>query len=333
MENFTILGLTVYPYGLAVALAGIAALLLARAEYKKRAVRPGALSWAAVLMIPLGFLGARLGYCLSNLDWVSQQEAGFFFQFTSGGYHLYGAMAGAALALLLASRIARVPFARLSDGLAAPAALMIALCRLAEGLVGEGYGWNVRQWFMEDEGMSLIVLEDTGFFERFPFAIPNMYGSWRWAVFVVEALIALGICAVLLRQKRRKAGGQTALLLILYAATQLLGESMRQDAVLRWGFVRVNQVLGAVVLAGTLALCAALAPGRNGKKIACGAGGLVASFCLVAAMEFALEKKIGFLEWMPMDVCYVVMAGACALAIGAVLPLWRRAFPLESAEK
>jgi hypothetical protein len=34
---------------------------------------------------------------------------------------------------------------------------------------------------------------------------------------------------------------------------------------------------------------------------------------LVIAMEFALEKKIGFLEWMPMDLCYLVCAAGCWL--------------------
>ena len=32
---------------------------------------------------------------------------------------------------------------------------------------------------------------------------------------------------------------------------------------------------------------------------------------LAGAMEFALEKKIGFLEWMPMDLCYVVSGLGC----------------------
>jgi len=47
---------------------------------------------------------------------------------------------------------------------------------------------------------------------------------------------------------------------------------------------------------------------------------------VVMAMEFALEKKISAIEFMPMDVCYLLMAGGCALMIGCIVPHWRRAF-------
>ena len=42
------------------------------------------------------------------------------------------------------------------------------------------------------------------------------------------------------------------------------------------------------------------------------------------AMEFALEKKIMALEWMPMDMCYVIMFLACLWMIFAFRSLWRK---------
>ena len=44
-------------------------------------------------------------------------------------------------------------------------------------------------------------------------------------------------------------------------------------------------------------------------------------------MEFALEQKISFLEWMHMDLCYLVMGLACLGLVLTVLPFWKRAFP------
>ncbi len=45
---------------------------------------------------------------------------------------------------------------------------------------------------------------------------------------------------------------------------------------------------------------------------------------IVIAMEFALEKKIVFLEAVPMDVCYLVMAAACIGIIMFVGSVWKK---------
>lgn len=326
MEPISILGLTVYPYGLAVSAAAALCLALAALSFRRMKADARVLSWFAPLAVALGLLGSRAGFCLAAFDWVAQDGPGFFFQFARGGYMLYGTLAGCALALLISCRICRSPFAPAADALAAPGMLMIALCRLAEGLVNQGYGWPIEDWFMEDSGMSLFVWEDPSVLYGLPFGVADYYGSYNWAVFVFEALVALGIAAALVKVRVNRAGGRAALMLVLYAATQVLCESLRQDAVLRWGFVRVNQIIGGVVLAGALALCFALSRKRSGRRLAISIGAMLLSMAVVIAMEFALEKKISAIEWMPMDVCYLLMGLACAGLIGCILPHWKRAF-------
>lgn len=322
--------MTIYPYGLSLAIAAAIALVLSGFSFRKALIKADALSWFAVLALPMGFLGARLAYCLAALDWVVQEGFGFFFQFSRGGYMLYGAIFGGALALWLTSRITGESFARMADQLAAPVMVMILLGRLAEGLVGQGYGWCAEDWFMEDSGMSLFVIEEPTFFYRLPFAVADMYSNYNWAVFIFEALLAGGIAVILLRTKVSRNGGKAVLALLLYASTQVLCESLRQDAVLRWGFVRINQVIGAVLIAGILALCYCLAKPRRGKQLTAAIVGMVISMLMVMAMEFALEKKISAIEFVPMDVCYLIMALSCLGLIFSVLPLWKRAF--QSAE-
>lgn len=319
-------GLTIYPYGLATAAAAVLSLLLAVCCFRKAKLDVNLLSWFAPLAIVLGLLGARIGFCLAALDWVSQDGPGFFFQFTRGGFMLYGALAGCVLALVLACRICKAPLAPAADALAVPAMVMIALCRLAEGLVEQGYGWCIEDWFMEDSGMSLFVWEDPSLLYRFPFGIADFYGSYNWAVFVFEALVAVGIGIALSRLTVRRAGGRGVMMVLLYAATQLLCESLRQDSVLRWGFVRVNQVIGAVLIAGVLILCYCLTKEKSPRKLAGSFGLMLLGMGIVIAMEFALEKKISAIEFVPMDVCYLFMAMACALMIGCIYPHWQRAF-------
>lgn len=326
MATIDLFGLTIYTYGLATAAAAVIALLLAVRTFRKVHLDVNVLSWFAPLALVLGLLGARAGYCLAAWDWVSQEGAGFFFEFTRGGYMLYGALAGCALALLIACRICKCAVAPVADALSAPAMVMIALCRLAEGLVEQGYGWCIEDWFMEDSGMSLFVWEDPSILYRLPFGVADFYGSYNWAVFIFEALVAIGIAVVLYRLTVKKAGGKAVMMVLLYAATQILCESLRQDSVLRWGFVRVNQIIGAVLIAGVLVLCFCLTEKRDWRKFVGSFLLMLLGMGVVIAMEFALEKKISAIEFVPMDVCYTLMALACALIVGCIRPHWKRAF-------
>lgn len=319
-------GLTIYPYGLAVAGAAVIALLLAAWNFRKAKLDVNLLSWFAPLAIALGVLGARIGFCLASFDYVAQEGLGFLFAFTSGGFMLYGALLGAAAALVIACRICKCCPACAADALAVPGMVMIALCRLAEGLVEQGYGWVIEDWFAGDTGMSLFTWADPSVLFRFPFGVADFYGGYKWAVFVYEALVAIGIAIALTRLTVKRSGGRAVMMVLLYAATQILCESLRQDSVLRWGFVRVNQVVGAVLIAGVLVLCFCLTKNRDWRKLVGSFALMLLGMGVVMAMEFALEKKISAIEFLPMDVCYLLMAGGCALMIGCIVPHWRRAF-------
>ena len=319
-------GLTLYPYGLAVAGAAVVALLLAVWNFRKAKLDVNILSWFAPLAIVLGLLGARVGFCLASFDYVAQDGVSFVLELTRGGFMLYGALAGCVVALVIACRICKACPACAADALAAPGMVMIALCRLAEGLVEQGYGWVIADWFAEDTSMSIFTWADPSVLYRFPFGVADYYGGYKWAVFVFEALVALGIAIALTRLTVKRSGGRAVMMVLLYAATQILCESLRQDSVLRWCFVRVNQVVGAVLIAGVLVLCFCLTKNRDWRKFAGSFLLMLLGMGLVMAMEFALEKKISAIEFLPMDMCYLIMGGACALMIGCIAPHWQRAF-------
>lgn len=327
MTTFSLGGLTVYGYGLALACAAALCLVLAARCFRRAGLRADSLSLFAVLALPLGVLCARALYCLIRFNWFAAKGFPYLFHLTEGGFVLYGAMGGCVLAALLAARLSHQSAAKMLDALSVPAAVMIALSRLAEGLAGQGYGWYVEDWFDPDMGMSLFHPEQFDALLRFPFAVQDSYEEWRWAVFVIEALIALAIAVALLRVRPRRDGGRATLFILMYAAMQALGESLRQDAVLRWGFVRVSQVLSAVIVGAVLLACCMKAPRGGGKRVACCWAGTLCAMLMVIAMEFALEKKIVFLEFLPMDVCYAVMALSCVGLILAVRPMWALAFP------
>lgn len=324
----------IYPYGLAVAGAVLIGLFWARALCARRGLAAQTVSVFAVFGLPLSFLCARLLYCLICLDGFSRRGVAYFFDFAGGGYTLFGALLGGVLALALTARRTRQPWGRIADALCAPAALVIALGRLAEGLVGQGYGWYVEDWFDPMNGMSLFHPQEFDGLMRFPFAVQDMYGEWSWAIFVLEALLALVIALLALRRGEGERSGDTALRALLeLCAAQILCESLRQDAVLRFGFVRVSQVLGALVAVALLIYGCLRMERPTPARVAGPVAGTLISAGVVVAMEFALEKKIVLLEALPMDVCYLLTALAClglVKSVGAALLAPRRAETTQS---
>ena len=329
MEALHLGPITLYPYGLVMAAAAALGFALMAGQGKKHGLKNGTISWFAVLSIPLAVLFARIGYCLAMLDWILDQGLDFFWQFSRGGYMLYGALLGGVLAGALTAKLTRQPMGSILDAAAAPTALMIALCRMAEPLVNLGYGYDIEEWFDPFEEKCMIAWEDPSILFRFPLGEQNYYGVWCFAVYLPEAITALVIFLILLSLKKRRPGGKALLFLLLYAGTQPFWESMRQDAVLKWGFVRASQLFSAIVILIVLILCWRMLqktvrrPSAFWKSFV----GILLSCGVIMAMEFALEKKIGFLAWMRMDLCYAVMALGCLGLIFSVFPVWKKAFP------
>lgn len=171
--------------------------------------------------------------------------------------------------------------------------------------------------------MSLFHPEQYDWALRFPFAVQDMYKEWSWAVFVLEALVALIILAVLLFTKPRRPGWKALLLLMLYATSQIACEAMREDAVVRWGFVRANQVFGLIGVVAAVSIGSIRLPRGEKKTLVMAWLGLVIAAGLVVAMEFAVEQKIPFLRWMTTDLCFAVLCIGCLLMLWSTLPLWR----------
>ncbi len=328
MEPIELLGLKVYPYGLSIALAAGLGFLLMYAQAEKAGIKNDSVSYFALFALALCPLLARAGWCLASFGWVSQQEALFFFHFTRGGFMFYGALAGCLLAAWLTAKVTKQGVGVILDAAAAPAALTLCLSRLAENLVHQGFGRNIYDWFDPWMEQSMISLEEPDFFFRFPFGMVDRYGEWNWNIACLEAIAALVILVICLRVKSRRSGAKFCLGSLCYAAFQVSLESMRQDAVLRWGFVRVNQILSGVVIVLVMVCCMRLAAGKPNarKQFLCALFGTLPLMGVAMAMEFALEKKIGFLTWMRMDVCYVVMVLSCLMMVWLCLPLWRTAY-------
>lgn len=275
------------PYGVFVAAAGLLAIALLCAQRAKAARRchPHAdgpiavihkvhhLDLALFAMIP-AFICARLAYCLARFSFYFMEMGPMSVLRTwEGGFMLYGAVLGALLGTAALAKRRGADVAATLDEIACPGLLAVAVCRLGEFSAYEGVGtWIENPLLM-----------------RLPFAVCNEYGEWQLAVFLWAALAALILMGCMARVKAGT-GERILSALLLYACCQVVLESLRMDSCLKVGFVRVSQVLSAVVIL----LVTLLRARRNGgeKMMIRRAAVVAALVALVGGIEWALDKTV-----------------------------------------
>ena len=270
--------------------------------------------------LPLSVFCGHLLYCAAlPFEVVPDYGWLFFLEPWRGGYMFYGCALGASLAVLLTGR----KDGRLWDLLAVSLLAVLACVRFAEPLDGQGQG---------------IDLESGSPFCFFPvaYANPEWPDEWNLAVFFWEGVYALLVLVVTLVRLKKRAPGQSALTaLILYAAGQVIFESLRRDQVVRWLFVRVSQLISALILAAVVII--AIVRGLRGRK-----GALLMSLILlfiggVIALEFAVEKPLalpgGTLVYFSLPVTYSLIA-LCAAGMGAAaMAAAKSLFPKRQSER
>ena len=293
---FFVGSLPVTAYALCVTLGALLAVALTACVGRSRIGLNASLS-LSLAVIPCAALGARLVYCATNFQYIQIDLLGyipgFLWQPWQGGYTLYGAILGGMAGAWLYGRATRRPVRRLLDIAAPGAALALMLARLGEYFTGQGLG-------------KLVETESLQFF---PLAVPNLWEEWCLPVFFYEAVAACVIMIVVLPVLRR--GGPAAeVFIILLGLTQVLLESWRADEFIRFGFVRFNQIVSAVLMAAVLALRLIRSVKRRGwdawaiTRIAL----YLAGIGIVIAIEFALDKSS-----IDNRLLYVVMAATLAV--------------------
>ena len=297
----SVFGLPVTAYALCLVVSLGIGLLCFFLDGRKKGMDIDVLWRTALLSLPLGLIGARLFHFIGNYFYYEEMGFAALLRLWDGGFALWGAVGGVALAALIAGKWSRVSVSSLLDTLAAPAALTIGLSRFAEYFSGEGIGPYV----------------ETEAFMRFPFAVYRAdYEVWNWAVFILEGIAALVIFLVL-RSKKRPAGDTARLFLLLYSACQITLESLRRDHCLRWLFVRVSQLTALIVILGLMAAAilrfrktrSSIKPGKTALSWL-----LVALFAIIiVAIEFSFDGKI--LRDLPVWAGYLIMA-CCSAGIG-----------------
>lgn len=243
---FNLFGIPVHWYGIIIAVAMVLAIELISREFKRKDFGDDIGYDAALWVIPIGFIGARIYYVLFEWEYYSQ-HLGEIIQIWNGGIAIYGGVIAGTLAMLLYAKRKKFPFFLLTD-VATPYLLMAqGIGRWGNFVNQEAHGGPVSQDFLSN---TLHLPQ---------FIVDNMQidGTYYHPTFLYESLWNfLGVVLLLLvRHKKQdlKLGETTFLYLIWYAFGRFFIEGLRTDS-LYWGPIRVSQALSMVLFVAGIAL-------------------------------------------------------------------------------
>lgn len=237
-----------------------------------------------ITVIPGMLLGAVCGLTAAKVLYVLMMAASelprfglnAFIRTQAETFCFVGGCAGASAGVALGAKLTKEKAWPVLDAFAPAGALMICGLRVGEMYLGRlGAGSYV-------DASSPMA--------RFPFAVANEYGEWFYAVFMLEALMAL-IVAVVFLVRREKLPGETFEQTAFYlAVTQILCENLRARG-MKYGFVHAEQLLCAVIIVAIVVHLCAKTKGQL-KPLArfWPVLGILVCIGLVVAVEFIRQK-------------------------------------------
>lgn len=238
-----------------------------------------------------GVILAKLVYYLAMINFmVMYGWLRSLVDVTMGTFSYYGGVTGFCLGVVLSARLTHQKPMELLNAFAPAGLLLAALARFGEFFL-EGVGTRDMLYWEHPEQCF------------FPLAVPNEYGEWLYAVFMLEGLLTLGVfvlCIACLKKQRFLRS------LFYLCLIQILCESLRTDS-FTWLFVKVEQLLCMLGAVGVLAVYCVKTPGVRHRW-------LPVVYCIPVSvvfvvLEFALNGKIPISK----PVCYVVMVAGLAL--------------------
>ena len=231
------------------------------------------------LALVIGADRAKAGYFLLMLNREGPDRAiTLAYDKMSVVFGAAGALGGIVLSALLV-RPRRSP-AVLLDLFAPCGVLMLAFCRAAEYFSGTLMG------------AGQAYLEEGHFLARFPLGIQNQWGEWFVSICTLEAAVTLGVAVFFfLRKNRRLPGALWEEAAFAVCLNQILFESLR-SVCMKWGFVRSEQLLCAVIVMALL--ISRCIRSRGVMPLRRWYPAVVALFCIagLTGMEFAVDKGL-----------------------------------------
>ena len=277
---------------------------------KKEPRRAALGAWGLALGSAGALLGAKAFYYLCQIDFmIARGWAESLLQLNPEQLSFFGGAAGLCLGAALAARICDKRPVEVLNGFAPFGLLLGAFVRFGEyflGMLGIG---------------PYIYLPELCFF---PLARGFSYGpdytEWYLAVFMLEGFTLLAVAAVSGWRLKDHRFLRSVFYLCL---PQILLENLRMGSFMWFFCIRVEQLACMIVLFVILVLYGVRTEGSFFRRFRpAGIALLCAGLFIVC--EFAMEGKIGFLQFLTQEACYGLMALGQAVLAVTEIRAWKR---------
>ena len=227
-RSFPLFGGNIYFYGVIIAIGLLLSVWYGLKRSKQFGLKDDDILDGVLFIVPFAILCARLYYCIFQWEHYKSDPVSILFIW-EGGLAIYGGVIGAAIGVVVFSRVKKVSL---------PAVLDLVAVSF---LIGQAIG----RWgnFMNREAFGG---ECTNFLRMGLFNELTNQWEYHHPTFLYESLWnAAGFAVLHFLSKKRKYDGQMALGYVAwYGAGRALIEGLRTDS-LYWGQFRVSQVLAA----------------------------------------------------------------------------------------
>ena len=242
---FNIFGFNVYYYSLCILLGVIVAYILITREGKKQGLTKEFTSDLIFYTLIIGILGARVYYCVFNLDYYLANPSEIL-KIYNGGLAIHGGVIAGLIFVYFYTKKKNVSFIKILD-IVAPAVI-----------IAQSFG----RWgnFFNQEAYGAITTKQELINMHIPqFIINGMYidGNYYQPTFLYESILdLLGFVILFLIRcyPYLKIGFLTGLYLIWYGVTRFFVEGMRSDS-LMLGPLKMAQVVSIMMIICGIYFC------------------------------------------------------------------------------
>ncbi len=305
-----LLGMEINIWGLYCAIGALCAFAAIWVVCASQDMKKASAPVLGLTSIVLGIVCSRLLYCLFTTVVQVRIPFSAWISVTDGGWSMTGMMIGVMLAGWISAKITGEKAYKMLDAVSIALPLMIAAERIGERSL---------QGFFEEAGEKFNLSREvagSGFM-----TVVNQDKTYL-ATYMIAAVLAMVLFLILvfsLLDKKRRDGDLWIRFMMLCGAFGVIAESLRYDDYLVYSFVRIQQVLYALMLFAGVILC--------GRKIAASEkriyrAAMIAMIPMIiecVGLEFSLDRSDA-----NKVILHLVMAGAVTIPVIQGFVLLRR---------
>lgn len=237
----------IYWYSIFILLGVIFATFIILKECKRQKINQDIITNLIFYTVIFGLIGARIYYCLFNLDYYLKYPFEIF-QIWNGGLAIHGGIIAGVIFLIYYCKKNHLELKKIMDISVVGLIIAQAIGRWGNFFNQEAYGREVTRKYLENLNLPEFIIDGM-----------NIKGTYYEPTFLYESIwniLGFIILLILRKWKKIKTGQLTGFYMIWYAVGRFFIESLRGDS-LMLGNIKVAQLVSIImfIIGITFVLC------------------------------------------------------------------------------